>query len=152
MRTATGLVSVLGATAALFILIGLAGLVMLARQSGRFEKLAVTGVISGGVGFLLLLLGVLIQATLFNGDFPRMPLFVISGVLSVILGFVLVGVFVLRSGVLPRWLGVLLIVSAVALLAANEQTAAVLLAIPFGLGVATVGFFMWTNRIGLREV
>ena len=45
---------------------------------------------------------------------------------------------------LPRWLGIFLLVSSVLLLAANEQTITVLLLIPFGLAVATVGVYMWT--------
>lgn len=135
----------LAPTAALLILIGLAGLMLLARQSGRFRKLASSGVISGAAGLVMLILGGLIQSAWFNGDFPWMPLFVLPGVLGLIVGFVLIGVFVLRTGVLPRWLGVLLAVSSAALLMANEQTAAVLLAIPFGLAVATVGFFMWAD-------
>jgi dihydrofolate reductase len=139
IRTATGIVSTLAPTAALLILLGLAGLTLLARQSGRLRKLASSGVISGAAGLVMLILGGLIQSAWFNGDFPWMPLFVIPGVLGLIVGFVLIGVFVLRTGVLPRWLGILLVVSSAALLMANEQTAAVLLAIPFGLAVATVG-------------
>jgi MFS family permease len=145
MRSATGLVPALTPTAALLVLIGIAGLTLMARQSPRFKKLAGSGLISAAAGLALLFLGALIQAALFNGDFPWMPLFVIPGVLGVIVGFALIGVFVLRSAVLPRWLGVYLVASSVVLLAANEQTAAVLLAIPFGLAVATVGFFMWNQ-------
>lgn len=70
----------------------------------------------------------------------------IPGILAVIAGFVLVALFILRSGVLPRWLGLFLLVSSVLLLAANEQTVTVLLAIPFGLAVATVGVYMWRVR------
>lgn len=62
-----------------------------------------------------------------------------------ITGWALIGVFIFRSGVLPRWLGIVLAASSVVLLAANEQTAAVLLVIPFGLAVAATGFFMWTH-------
>lgn len=142
----------LAPSAAILILIGLAGLAMLARRSGRPNKLAAAGLVSGAGGLFLLMLGGLIQATLFNGDFPWMPLFVLPGVLGMILGFVLIGVFILGSGELPRWLGVLLIVTTVLLLGANEQASTVLLAIPFGLSMVIVGFFMSTDRIGSREV
>jgi hypothetical protein len=145
MRSATGIVPTLVPIAALFVLFGMAGLAQLARLSARFRVLANSGLISAGVGLALLFLGALIQAAFFNGDLPWMPLFVIPGVLGVIAGFILIGVFVLRSRVFPRWLGVFLLVSSVALLAANEQTAAVLLAIPFGLAVAAVGLFMWNQ-------
>ena len=145
MRSGTALVSVLGAAATVFILIGMAGLMIMARRSGRHTKLANAGLITAAAGFAVLLLGALIQAFFFSGDFPWMPFFVIPGLIGVIAGFVLIGVFILRSGLLPRWLGIFLVVSSVLLLAANEQTAAVLFAVPFGLAVATVGFFMWTT-------
>jgi uncharacterized membrane protein HdeD (DUF308 family) len=145
MRSATGIVATLTPTAALLILIGIVGLALTARQSERFKKLIKAGLISAAAGLALLFLGALIQAAFFNGDFPGMPLFVLPGVLGAIIGFVLIGVYILRSGVLPRWLGVSLVVSSAALLAANEQTVAVLLAIPFGLAVATLGFFMWNQ-------
>jgi hypothetical protein len=145
MRSATVLVSALGAAATLFILIGMAGLIVMARRSGRHKTLANAGLITAAAGFAILLLGVLIQAVFFSGDSPWMPFFVIPGVVGVIAGFLLIGVFILRSGLLPRWLGAFLAVSSVLLLAANEQTAAVLFAVPFGLAVAAVGFFMWTT-------
>jgi MFS family permease len=150
MRSATAVVSALGAAATLLILIGMAGLMVMARRSGRHTKLANAGLITAAAGFAILFLGVLIQAVFFSGDLPWMPFFVIPGVIGVIAGFLLIGIFILRSGLLPRWLGIFLAVSSVLLLAANEQTAAVLFAVPFGLAVATVGFFMWT--VGKREL
>lgn len=145
MRSTTPLVSALGAAATVFILVGMIGLVVMARAFGRHTKLVNAGLITAAAGFAILLVGVLIQALFFSGDLPWMPFIVIPGVIGVIAGFVLIGIFVLRSGLLPRWLGIFLVVSAVLLVAANEQTAAVLFAIPFGLAVTTVGFFMWTN-------
>jgi hypothetical protein len=150
MRSATGLVPVLVPVAIILILTGIAGLTWVARESARFRKLAYAGVISAAGGLALLVLGGAMQALFFNGDFPWMPFFVIPGILAAIAGFAIIGVFISRSGVLPRWLGIFLLVSSVGLLAANEQTAAVLLAIPFGLAVATVGAFMWT--LGERPV
>ncbi len=146
MRVATGMVPVISPVATILILIGIAGLTWLARQAGRYKNLGNAGVICAVAGLAVLFLSGLIQAIFFNGDSPWMPFFVISGILAVIAGFVLVALFILRSGVLPRWLGLFLLVSSVLLLAANEQTVTVLLAIPFGLAVATVGVYMWRVR------
>lgn len=126
----------------------MAGLTIMARQSGRLMKLANAGLIAAAAGFAILLIGSLIQAVFYGGDLPWMPFLVIPGVLSVVLGFVLIGVFILRSGLLPRWLGIVLVVSSVLLPAANGETAAVLLAVPFGLAMAAVGFFLLS--IGVR--
>lgn len=145
MRSATPVVSVLAPVAALLVLIGLGGLTLLARQSGRRSTLANAGLISAAIGLLILFLGGLIQTLFYDGDFPWMPYFVLPGMLCVIVGVVLLGVHILRSEVLPRWLGILLAVSGALLLGANEQAVTVLLAIPFGLAMAMVGLFMWTS-------
>jgi hypothetical protein len=59
-----------------------------------------------------------------------MPQFVIPGLLAMVFGFLLVGIAILRSEVLPRWVAVLIIGGALAMLVANEQTARVLRMIP----------------------
>lgn len=143
MRTTTGTVTVLGAAAALFIVLGVAGLTLVARRSGDARKLANAGLIAAAAGFAILLVGSLIQAVFYRGDFPWMPFLVIPGVLAVMLGFVLIGVFILRSGLFPRWLGIVLVLSSVLLPAANAEKATVLLAVPFGLAISTAGFFLW---------
>lgn len=111
---------------------GIAGMTLLARRSGQRRKLATTGLITAAAGFVLLFAGEIIQSAFF----------VVPGMLAVIAGFLMIGVLILRSGIFPRWLGILFLVSTVALLAANEQTPAVLLAIPFGLAMMTAGYFM----------
>ncbi len=93
----------------------------------------------------MLVISGLIQALFFGGDFPLMPYFVIPGVLALIVGFVLVGIAILRAGVLPRWVAVLIIVGALAMLGANEQTARVLLMIPFGVAWVAVGYVLWSG-------
>jgi hypothetical protein len=59
-----------------------------------------------------------------------MPQFVIPGLLAMVFGFLLAGIAILRSEVLPRWVAVLIIGGALAMLGANEQTARVLRMIP----------------------
>ncbi|MFX1818443.1 hypothetical protein PV768_01480 [Pseudarthrobacter sp. CC4] len=142
LRSATGIVSVAGSAACLLILVGIAGMTLLARRSGQRRKLATAGLITAAAGFVLLFAGEIVQSAFFAGDFPVMPFFVIPGLLAVIAGLLMIGVLILRSGIFPRWLGILFLVSTVALLAANEQTPAVLLAIPFGLAMMTAGYFM----------
>lgn len=144
MRATTPLVAGIGATAALFIMIGMAGLVFVARRIGRHRRLADAGLIVAAVGFGILLLAVLLQAVFFDGDMPGMPFFVMPGFIGVIIGFALIAIFILRSAFLPPWLGVFLVAAAVLLIGANEQTAAVLFAVPFGVAVSTVGLFMWS--------
>jgi hypothetical protein len=144
MRSGTPLVGALGTAASILILIGIAGLTALGRREGRHLRLASVGLAGVLIGFALLALSSLIQAFFFNGDFPGMPYFVFPGLLALITGLVLIGIFIIRSRVLPRWLGIVLVVSSVALLAANEQYQTVLLAIPFGLAMMATGWFMWS--------
>lgn len=145
MRSGTPLVGALGTAATLLILIGIAGLAVLANKEGRHVRLAKAGLASTLIGFALLAVAGLIQGFFFAGDFPGMPYFVIPGLLAAVTGLVLIGIFIVRSRVLPKWLGVFLVVSSVALLAANEQTQTVLLAIPFGVAMIVAGYLMWSS-------
>lgn len=61
-------------------------------------------------------------------------------------GLVSVGWAVLRARLLPTWLAVLLIVSAIVVLAANEQTSRILLAVPFGPAWTLVGTVLLAER------
>ena len=145
MRNTSAIVALVSFAALVLILVGVSGLMLLARQSGRHTKLATTGMFLVAFGLVMLLAGGLIQALFFSGDFPGMPFIVIPALLGVVVGLLLIGIFILRSDVLPRWLGVFFIVSSVALVAANEQTVAVLLFIPFGLAMAAAGYLMWAG-------
>lgn len=100
------------------------------------------------LGSALLLAAVLIQAILFAGDFWDMPYFVIPALLALVVGFLLLGWAILRSGVLLRWCAALLIAGTLALLGMNEQTVQVLLAIPFGVAWAVLGAVLWSRRDG----
>ena len=62
----------------------------------------------------------------------------------------LLGVAILRAGVLPRWAAALLIIGAVALLGMNEQNTQVLLTIPFGVAWVAIGCVLWSQGGRMR--
>ena len=144
----TGLAGASLMLALLLVVVGAAGLVIRARDAGRFGRLGKTGIILGAVGAALPVIGSLIQGVLFDGDYPLMPYFVIPGVLALVVGFVLLGVAVLQARVLPRWTTVLLIAGTLAMLGFNDQNALALMAIPFGISWVAVGYALWSGKGG----
>jgi hypothetical protein len=145
MRGSSTLDGVLQVGSMLLLLVALTGLTVLMRRAQRFGAAARAGVSLGVAGLVLLLTAGMVQAVFFGGDFRLMPYFVIPGLLAVVSGFVLVGVAVLRAGVLPRWCGVLLVLGALGMLLGNEQTSGVLLFIPFGVAWLAVGYVLWSG-------
>ena len=145
MRETGALGGILTLLSVLLLAAGAAGLLTLVRSGGRFGRTGKAGAVIGAVGAALLVISGLIQALFFGGDFPLMPYFVVPGLLALVAGFLLVGIAILRSGVLPRWVAVLVIVGALAMLVANEQTARVLLMIPFGVAWVAVGYVLWSG-------
>jgi hypothetical protein len=142
----TGVAGALLMLALLLVVVGAAGLVIRARNAGRFGRLGRTGAVVGAVGVALPVIGSLIQGVLYDGDYPLMPYFVIPGVLALVVGFVLLGLAVLRAGVLPRWATALLIVGTLAMLGFNDQNAQALMAIPFGIAWVAVGYVLWSGE------
>lgn len=132
--------------AVLLIGSGVAALVRRSRAAGRFGSLGRIGVGSAVTGIVVLIAALLVQRIFFRGDFPLMPTFVLPAGLALVLGFLLLGSTILRSGVLPRWTTALLIVGALALLGVNDQNERMLLAIPFGLAWMAVGYVLWSDR------
>ena len=151
MREGSPLGSALLLAAVLVLAAGIVGLVSRVRAAGRLGKIGRVGLIASAAGLGTVLVAGLVQALLVDGDFRAMPYFVIPAALAVVIGFVLLGVAILRSGVLPRWAGALLVVGAVALLGMNEQNTQVLLAIPFGVAWAVIGALLWTRRGAARS-
>ncbi len=145
MRESGALDGILTLLSVLLLAVGALGLLVLVRRSGRFGMAGKAGVLVGAVGAALLVIVILIQAIFFGGDFPLMPYFVVPGLLALVVGFLLVGIAILRSGVLPRWVALLVIVGALAMLGANEQTWRVLLMIPFGVAWVAVGYALWSG-------
>ena len=141
----TGVAGALLMLALLLVVVGAAGLVIRVRNAGRFGRLGKTGAVVGAVGVALPVIGSFIQGILFDGDYPLMPYFVIPGVLALVVGFVLLGLAVLRAGMLPPWAAVLLIVGTLAMLGFNDQNAQALMAIPFGIAWVAVGYVLWSG-------
>ena len=129
------------------LLIGLgAAAVTDAMRTGRFGTFGRVGVASSALGLLLIACGLVVQAFVFGGDFPYMPMVVIPGALAVVIGLLLLGVAILGTGVLPRWAGVLLILGTLALLGFNDQNAQALMAVPFGIAWLGVGYALWSTQ------
>jgi hypothetical protein len=146
MRSATTGTSLLVALAAVMMFASGAGLLLLIRRHSRLGWTGVVGATACGAGVVTLASAAALQELLYDGDFPWMPAFVGPGVIALAAGLTLVSWTVLRSGVVPPWVGVSLLVGAVLLVGANEQTAAVLLAVPFGMAWLALGAALMLRR------
>ena len=146
MREGSPLGSALLIAAVLALAAGVFGLVRHARALGRFGRIGRVGLAASGTGVVTVIIASLVQSIFFNNDFWAMPYFVIPAALALVIGCVLLGVAILRSGVLPRWAAALVIIGALALLGMNEQNTQVLLAIPFGIAWVAVGYVLWKGE------
>jgi hypothetical protein len=126
--TGTLWLMVLAAVAMVTFLLSL--LALLAR-TGELGWTGVTGVAACAVGFLALA----VMALPAFRDQTR-PIF---GLVTVAVGLALVGWTVLRSGIVPTWTGVGMLVGVFVLAGVNEQNSRVLLALPFGIAWLTTG-------------
>lgn len=147
MRETSAVEGILTLAALLLFTVMAVALVVLVRRAGRFGKAGRAGGVLGIVGISTLVVSGLVQALLYEGDFPLMPYFVIPGLAALVLGLVLLGVSVLRSGVLPLWASIVLLVGTAAMIGFNEQTHAAWLGLPFGLAWMAVGYVLWTSRL-----
>lgn len=138
-------------TTATELLLALAGVTMIGSGAGllalhkRQNGLAWPGRLGAALcalGVVSLALAVAVQELFFGGDFPWMPAFVVPGVIALAVGLAFVGWTVFRSRILPAWLRVALLSTALLLLGANEQTSRILLVIPFGLAWAAMGVML----------
>ena len=146
MRDATPATSLLVAVAAVMMVASGAGLLQLVRRRGRLGWTGAVGATACAVGIVLLALATALQEIFYDGDFAWMPVFVGPGVIALAVGLALVGWTIRRSRVVPSWAGVCMLVGALLLLGANEQTAAVLLAAPFGLAWLATGAALLSGR------
>ena len=138
MRDATTSTAVLLAVAALMMVVCGIGLLLLVRRQRDLGRSGVVGAAACALGLTSLATGTGLSAV-WDGDFTWMPAFVVPGVAALVAGIALVAWTVLRSGVVPAWAGIGLLVGAALLLGANEQTASVLLAVPFGVAWLAAG-------------
>lgn len=149
MRESTPATAGLLALAGVLLVASGSGLLVMIRQRGPLPRTAVVGAALATTGLVVLAGAVSVQALLFpDGDFDLMPFLVGPGVLLLAAGLAAVGWTVLRSGVLPRWAGASLLVGAVLILGSNEQTNAVLLAVPFGIAWIASGLALVARRSG----
>jgi hypothetical protein len=132
--------------AMLLLAVGVAGLVFRTRNTGRLGRLGWIGSVASGVGVAALIISGLIQDVFFGGDFPLMPFLVIPVGLVLLVGFLLLGITILRARVLPLWVAVLFVVGTLAMLGVNDQNAQVFLAIPFGIAWVAVGYVLWWGK------
>ena len=147
-RTWGPLAPALFIAAAVLLIGGMVAVGWYAWNRPRFGMLGRVGLLLSAVGGALIASGTAIQALFFNWDFPLMPFFVIPGWLALIMGFLLLGSALLRAQMVPRWAGVLLLLSALVLLGFNDQDVRVLLAVPLGLSWVVVGSCLGTTQDG----
>ena len=140
MRTMTPFIAAMGATALVLLVLGVGGLALLVMRAGIKPTMAGAGLILLGAGVGLLLAGGIIQTAL--GDFPWMPLFVGPGVIAVLAGIVVVAWCGAAVGLLPRWMAILVSVSATGALASNEQNSTILFVVPLAIALALLGGYL----------
>ncbi|MDL5350690.1 hypothetical protein [Microbacterium sp. zg-YB36] len=151
MRTAPPLITALGMAAAGLILAGWGGIVLIARRAGARTRSLITGFALAAGGPALIVVFVAIQDWYFSGDLPWMPVVVGVGLLCIVAGLATLLWTVVRAGVLPRWLGIVVVVSVVPGVLFNDQNAAVLLIVPFGLAMLLVGVVTYVSGAGSRK-
>ncbi len=158
------LVSLMMLFASMAIVAGLPG--MYARQATRAGWLGLAGFVLIFFGMLVVGVGFgLISATvipwltthapnLLAGELPPvLNIFIIVAILMVVVGTIPLGVATMRAGVLPRWAGLLLIVSGVAgllvtvpLPALVRNVLAAISSVAFFLGLAWMGYALLSER------
>lgn len=129
-REATTATSWLVVVAVVAMVAFLVALLALMARVGDLGWTGIAGVVTVGLGLVLLALPVLPQ---FRGLRP------LPGLVAVTVGLALVGWTVLRSRVVPTWVGIGLVLGVLSLAASGEQTWRVLFALPFGMAWLTTG-------------
>lgn len=137
MRGSSVTATAVGTVGFVCLAVAAVGLLLLSREGATLGGAARAGLVTGAAGMGLLVVAQVVSWL--ANDWEGMPGLVVPGVVLLVAGFAILAWTVLRSGVLPRWLAVLLLATAVLMLGANEQTTRILLAVPFGLTWVLVG-------------
>lgn len=112
----------------------------------RFRAMGLAGIWLAIVGLTLTTISSLIQSASPDGDSPLIPFFVIPGLLLLVVGTCLLSISAWQVHVAPRWLLLLVILSAVVLLGYNDQNAQSWLGVPFGLACSLVGGLLLAGK------
>ena len=145
MRESGPVEGVLLAAALLGMALGAAGVLKLVRgvEGSRRATTWAFRLVAGG-GAAVVLLGVT-QAAFFDGDLGPMPFLLIPAGIALLAGFLMLGVAVLRSRVLPTPVSVTFLVATLLMAGFNEQTHAVLLGLPMGVAWIALGWTLWSG-------
>jgi len=146
----------------LMILLGLVGLYM--RYADRMGSLGLVAFLVAFFGNALLVAGSFIDAFVLPTlalklpevfESPPLPISIALALTYVLflLGYVLLGTVIIRSGVLPRWAGLLLAVGAPLFVVGVDtlQLITLLGAVLFGIGWAWLGYVLVSDRDGLAQ-
>jgi hypothetical protein len=134
--------TVLAALAFVLVVASGAGLLSIVWRRAGLGGLGRAAIAAGCLAVGLLLSGGLAAWLAPAWSEDMMPAFVVPGVILTAVAIALTAWVVLRSRLLPRWLAAVLVLCAVVMLGANEQTDSILLAAPFGLAWAVAGLVL----------
>ena len=131
--------------AGVMLAISAIGMLLLARRVGGLGPIGAAALSAGGLGCALLIVAGIISGFVDN-DWGGMPALVVPGVVLLAVGAALLGWVALRVNLLPMWVSLTLVGTALLLPFANEQTSRILLAVPFGAAWVVAGVVLALPR------
>ena len=131
--------------AGVMLAISAIGMLLLVRRVGGLGPIGAAALSAGGLGCALLIVAGIISGFVDN-DWGGMPALVVPGVVLLAVGAALLGWVALRVNLLPMWVWLTLVGTALLLPFANEQTSRILLAVPFGTAWVVAGVVLALPR------